>query len=111
MHDKYILDENGEPQLCEDTITWAKWYESRRDPSNTAWIVGKTEIAEGIRVSTVFIALDHNWGDGPPLLFETMVFGGVHEGWQDRYATRKEATEGHERACAMVRESLTKLPD
>jgi hypothetical protein len=27
------------------------------------------------RVSTVWLGIDHrNWGDGPPLLFETMIF-------------------------------------
>lgn len=28
-----------------------------------------------VLVSTVFLGLDHNHNDGPPLLFETMVFG------------------------------------
>lgn len=28
------------------------------------------------RVSTVWLGLDHNWGGGEPLLFETMSFGG-----------------------------------
>jgi len=25
-------------------------------------------------VSTIFLGLDHQWGNGPPILFETMVF-------------------------------------
>jgi hypothetical protein len=27
-------------------------------------------------VSTVFLCIDHGFGDGPPVLFETMAFGG-----------------------------------
>jgi hypothetical protein len=34
-----------------------------------------------IGISTVFLGLDHrHFGDGPPLLFETMVFGGSRDG-------------------------------
>lgn len=39
-------------------------------------------------VSTVWLGLDHRVGDGPPLIFETMVFGeGSDEVYVDRYAT------------------------
>jgi hypothetical protein len=32
-----------------------------------------------------------------------MIFGGDHDNHQDRYCSFKQAEEGHERACAMVR--------
>jgi hypothetical protein len=49
-----------------------------------------------IRVSTVFLGLDHGMLDpGPPILFETLVFGGKLEGEGSRYATWDEAIEGH----------------
>lgn len=66
--------------------------------------VAYDEIGEA-NVSTVFLGLDHNYGDGPPLLFETMVFGlpGETE-YQWRYATWDEAVAGHERAVVAVRE-------
>lgn len=60
--------------------------------------VGWTEIEPGIEVSTVFLGLDHGWGDGPPILFETMTFGGPHDGDCERYSTWNEAVVGHERA-------------
>lgn len=41
---------------------------------------------DGYTVSTVWLALDHNWTGGPPLLFETMIFG--PESWQDEYCER-----------------------
>jgi hypothetical protein len=47
------------------------------------------------RVSTVFLALNHNWDDGPPLLFETMIFGGPLHEYMWRYTTEAEALEGH----------------
>ena len=37
-----------------------------------------------------------------PILFETMIFGGEHDQYQERYATREEAVEGHARAVAPV---------
>ena len=54
-------------------------------------------------VSTVFLGLDHQFQpEGPPLIFETMVFGGTHDQWQERYSTWKEAEDGHARIVGMV---------
>jgi len=53
------------------------------------------DVAPGAEVSTVFLGLDHAFGDGPPVLFETMVFGGPLDGEQDRYCTWDEAVAGH----------------
>ena len=52
-------------------------------------------------VSTVFLGLDHSWGFGPPLLFETMAFwekNGAYE--QERCSTWPEAEAQHARMCA-----------
>ena len=58
---------------------------------------------DAIRVSTVFLGLDHNFGwDGPPVLFETMVFGGEHDREQERYCTWDEAEAGHKRYVELV---------
>ena len=60
-----------------------------------------------IRVSTVFLCLDHGYSssnpDMKPILFETMVFGGHYDQYQDRYHTSAEARFGHEQICKMVR--------
>jgi hypothetical protein len=53
-------------------------------------------------VSTVFLGIDHNFGNGPPLLFETMVFGGEYDGYCKRYSTWEEAEGGHKTACALA---------
>jgi hypothetical protein len=57
-------------------------------------------------VSTVFLGLDHQWeDDGPPLLFETMVFGkGPLDERQERCTTWEEAEVMHENMCEEVRQ-------
>ncbi len=92
---QYILDADKNPVPCNDTLTWAKWMEwadNRR--------VARTEI-NGYTISTVFLALDHNFSGGPPLLFETMIIkaSGEFLDYQERYSTWKEAIDGHNQAC------------
>jgi len=65
--------------------------------------IGWQEFEGGIRVSTVWLGMDHGFGDGPPVLFETMIFSD-HEKYpynqaQTRYVTEEEASEGHRRTC------------
>jgi hypothetical protein len=55
-------------------------------------------------VSTVFLGMDHNYGDGPPILFETMIFvdkTGKYEAaeYQTRCSTYDEAVDMHATAC------------
>jgi hypothetical protein len=57
-------------------------------------IVGLTAVGE-VKVSTVLLVIDHGHGAGPPLIFETLVFGGDRDGEMDRYHTLTEAQLGH----------------
>lgn len=58
---------------------------------------------DDVRVSTVWLGLNHNFNpDGPPLIFETMVFGGDDDGWQDRYSTEAQARAGHTKVVATL---------
>lgn len=97
----YIL-EGHTPVVEPDLLTWARWLESadRR--------VALTE-HEFFRVSTVFLGLDHQFGRGPPLLFETMVFMKTgnpaatnileradEDIRQQRYANWEDAELGHQ---------------
>ena len=51
----------------------------------------------GGKVSTVWLGLNHQFApDGPPHIFETLVFGGPLDGEQDRYSTEEEARLGHQ---------------
>ena len=55
---------------------------------------------EPVRISTVWLGLDHNWREsGPPHLFETIIFGGPCAQDQDRYENIAFARQGHERLC------------
>ena len=60
-----------------------------------------------IEVSTVHLVIDHQYGDGPPLIFETMVFGDG-EGDCERYSTEQQAREGHTRMVAQVAAGLSR---
>jgi hypothetical protein len=92
----YTLDENH-------NILRAGTY-----PVDKDWgrIVGKTMIGETL-VSTVFLGLDHGYGQhASPVLFETMVFGPAdpNQYIQERYCTWDEALKGHEEIVSMLRE-------
>lgn len=66
--------------------------------------VAKTELPDdqGI-VSTVWLGIDHSFGYGPLLIFETLVFGGPLDKEMDRYTTEQEALTGHEQMVARVK--------
>lgn len=68
--------------------------------------VAYDELDNGNSVSTVFLGLNHQYGDGPPLIFETMVFGGKYDQDMERYATEAQAIEGHARWVAKASEEI-----
>ena len=83
----YILVE-GEPVFVSDPLEWAEHLNKNR-------VIEKT-IVTNVKVSTVFLGIDHNHSTGgPPILFETMIFGGkLHElCW--RYTSVLEAKGAH----------------
>ena len=95
----YILDADGEPREAT-RWEWAHWFEA--NPS--ARVVGRTDISGDGQVSTVFLSVDHQWlPSGPPLLYETMIFGGRWDQYQWRWSTRAEAVAGHARIVAALR--------
>lgn len=48
------------------------------------------------RISTIWLGINHNYGEGPPLIFETMIFGGEFDQYQTRYTSLLQAVRGHE---------------
>lgn len=71
--------------------------------------VAKRKWPNRVIVSTVFLCHDHRWFEpGPPIVFETMIFGGPHDEYQARYCTIEEAREGH--AFAVFLAELTLPP-
>lgn len=59
-----------------------------------------------VNVSTVFLGIDHGFFGNKSLWFETMVFGGPMNGYQDRYESWEEAMEGHRLTCQAVSVAL-----
>ena len=83
----------GEP------ITFAEWLGG---PDNRV-AVALTHVGS-VEVSTLFFGVDHRtYATGPPLIFETMVFGGALDGQGERYSTEAEALAGHDEWVAKVR--------
>jgi hypothetical protein len=74
------------------------------------WRVEVIEIRDVV-ISTVFLGLDYRMSRrGPPLLFETKVFGGSLDRFQNRCATWDKAEAMHAEAVALVRgEHVQKL--
>ena len=94
----YILE--GREIKPVDLMTWARWLDV--DPLRGRI---KRDVIGDVTISTVFLGLDHRWGDGPPVLFETMVFGGSLDEAMERYSTYDEAETGHDLMVARVRAS------
>ena len=104
MKDYYIL--NGKTAVPCDLMTWGRWFEKAdRQVAN--------DTLGDARVSTVFLGLDPQYGEGPPLLFETLVFGGALDSEMERYSTWEAAEEGHaemvRRVTANILEALYRL--
>jgi hypothetical protein len=85
---------SGEPMTQDE---WLRAWSTERNS------VAKTTVGDA-DVSTVWLGLDHRFGAGPPLIFETMVFGGEHDQGQWRYSTEEQALAGHERVVKALEE-------
>ena len=80
-------------------IPFEEWAQKFKDPEYQT--VQFDALDNGMCVSTIWLGKNHNFTDGPPLIFETMVFGGSEE-YQERYATLSDAHIGHQRIVEKV---------
>jgi hypothetical protein len=100
----YVLDEHNGVVEC-DLITWGRFFEKMENR-----LVAYTEITSEINVSTIFIGIDHRMcGKGPPVLFETMVFGGEFDGYDYRYTSWDDAETGHKMMVARARAAIGQI--
>jgi hypothetical protein len=98
LSDKYILVD-GLPTQEPDLLKWGRWFET----ADNERIVMKTELEEE-QVSTVFLGVDHSFGRKLlPILWETMIFGGPHDQWQERYTSRDEAVRRHHEIVGKIK--------
>jgi len=89
----YRIDDEGHVVPEPDAAAWEAWYREHGR-------VTMQEMVGTVTVSTVFLGLSV---EDPPRLWETMIFGGEHDQYQERYETRAEAEAGHARALQMVK--------
>ena len=96
----YILDSHkARPTSLK---AWKIWF----DKANRT--VAKTDIGN-VHISTVFLGIDYSFGNGPPLLFETMIFGGKYDEYQTRCSTWEEAETMHKKACKKVKRTRVRV--
>ena len=96
----YIL--RGKTVVPVRLLEWAEWYET----ANEVRRVAKTTLENETEISTVFLGIDHSFSDtGPPIIFETMIFGGPLDQEMDRYATWDQAVAGHEAMVERARQA------
>lgn len=91
MSDYY--DKQGKPL---ELLEWAKRLEDMEYKR-----VAVDEI-DNRRVSTDWLGLSHQLGEGPPLIFETMIFG-TDEEYCARYSTEAQAIAGHAEVVRKLR--------
>ena len=96
----YIENEKGEPVPVNLKLNalW-KWKFLASEKKRR---VAKSSVSK-VKISTVFLGIDTLFGKGKPLLYETMVFGGVYDHYQRKYSSRKEAMKGHKETVKMVK--------
>ena len=98
---KHYILEGQTPKIIDDLVTWATWFEKNRQ-------IAFTQINKTTSVSTIFLGLDHDWSrQGPPRLFETMIFGGPRDCEQWRCSFYGEAEKQHEMAVKTAQDAAT----
>lgn len=91
----YILIEN-KPVLTYDFHAWVFWM------NHNNRVIKHTNLPDGICVTTMFLGIDNGWSNDQPILFETLIFGGEHNDFCERYSDYEMALSGHERAIEMI---------
>jgi len=106
----YIL--NGHVAVPASIDQWASWFESadRSVKKSRATVKLEGNPLGFVEISTVFLGINRQFGDGPPLLFETMVFGGPLDGQTDRCSTWEAAEKMHEAMCERVKLAAKEVP-
>lgn len=97
---KYILKDK-KPVKCDDLLAWADAFEHSDNQ------VAFDRIGD-VQISTVFLGVDHAYGQsGPPMLFETMVYGGELDKEVERCATWDEAEVLHKNMVERVKKTIS----
>lgn len=103
----YYILEDQTVIPCDDIEKWIAFIEGGK------CVIATEFICEHVQVSTVFLAIDHNVytiqsiltraPKQAPILFETKVFNGEHDGFTQRYRTYGGALAGHRKICTLLK--------
>lgn len=105
---QYVLDQDGNALPATGLMEWAQWMEESQEQRQ----IGHDDLGSWGWISTIFLGLDHDHlavarGVDPllhrPLLWETMVFGGPSDRYQQRYRSRDEALAGHRKIVRILK--------
>lgn len=89
-------DRMGRPITRE---LWGELFE------NSLYKIVKQDHFDDLMVSTVWLGIDHSFGSGPPIIFETLVLKDDYSEVDGmRYETEDEALEGHKELFKKVRD-------
>ena len=99
----WIIADDGKIRFELDLMKHAAWYTENNSKRKLC-----NDFLEGeVQVSTVFLGIDHGFRpSGPPVLWETMIFGGEYNNMQWRYTCRREARENHARIVERLKAGL-----
>lgn len=97
----WILNASRVPVAVTDPVEWADWFECHKDERCVA---NEADAVHGWRVHTHFRCfVDDGDNAEPPLIWETVVYGGPLHGHVERYTERDAAYVGHGRMVALIR--------
>jgi hypothetical protein len=98
----YILTADNQP-VAVSVREASKWIEKNPTKKQIGFDILEDENGNEISVSTVFLGLDHSWDNKGLILWETMIFGGINDQYQERYNSYEDALEGHQRAIDLIK--------
>lgn len=100
----FMLREDGTLDGPVGASAYQTWYDLHPELRSVARAVitppnnGEGNRVDVIRVSTLFLGLDHSWrSEGPALVFETTIYGGEYDDSAWRWFTMADAQSGHQR--------------
>lgn len=99
-------DRNG---AVIDSQEWTRLFTPDYQRVARTKVTDAADPSKSFDVSTVWLGIDHAWGGGPPVIFETMVFAEGTSVDEDcrRYCTETEARQGHTASVVTVAAMLT----
>ena len=107
--DAYILDEYLEPHKIETlSLEYLEFHSEFANRQMGMTTCVKRYCRKETTIATVFLTFNHNYSmEGPPVLFETMVFSDhLEDDYTTRYETYEDAIEGHKKIVELVMGTL-----